>query len=103
MNLRQRISHELENFHSGVEYHIISPEQRAMALDAYTDRILTEVREALLSGPAIQAGSIAVLDDESAACWECINEANKTTRPILRSALDAVTGEGESESAECST
>ncbi len=58
------------------------------------NEILDLVREALLSGPAIQAGSIAVLDDESAACWECINEANKTTRPILRAALDAVIGKG---------
>lgn len=49
MTLRQRINHELENFHSGVEYHIMSPEQFTMALDAYTDRILAEVREALLS------------------------------------------------------
>ena len=89
MNLRQRINHELENFHSGVEYHVISPERFTMALDAYTDRILTEVREALLSPEAVEAAEVKYDDT-----WDDRTEYGDIKASIT-AALDAVTGEGD--------
>ena len=93
MNLRQRINHELENFHSGVEYHAISPEQRGMALDAYTDRILTEVREALLSDEAIVAAQRGI----TSYVWDPENQEEiihrkmlGATRSGIKEALDSL-------------
>lgn len=100
MNLRQRIKHELENFHSGVEYRVISTEQFNMALDAYTDRILAEVREALLSDKAVEAAigqindNIYVDVDSDGTRWPVHND-HYAAPAALAAALDAVTGEGD--------